>query len=79
MKQAFCHGVWRDPIEVYRLDKKFKGTPYCGSNREVPFFTPGDVLEQLIEISMIELVQQFNQSIEDVRDNTADTPPEAGK
>ena len=79
MKYAFAHGVWRNPIEVYRMDKDYKGTPYCGSNRDVPWFTPGDVTEKVILMSVEELVLQFVQMKEDVTANTADTPPEAGK
>ena len=79
MKSAFAHGVWRNPVEVYRMDKNYKGTPYCGSNRDIPWFTPGDVTEITIRTSTEELVLQFSQMIEDVTNNTADTPSEAGK
>lgn len=79
MDTAFCDGVWRDPISTYRLDQHFQGTPYCGSNRDIDTFTPGDILEMTIQISSSELIQQFSQMREDVRNNMADTPPEEGK
>jgi hypothetical protein len=79
MKKSFMHAMWRDPIKVYRLDKKYKGLSTCFSNRTVPFFTPGDVIELTIQIASQELVQQFNQVVEDVSDNTTDTPVGGGK
>ena len=72
MKHAFAHAVWRDPVEVYRLDKKYKGTPYCGSNRDIPFFTPGDITEQTIGIAVDELVRVFGGIPEDTFNDTAD-------
>ena len=42
-------------------------------------FTPGDILEMTIQISAQELIQQFVPMREDVRNNSADTPPEEGK
>lgn len=79
MTEAFAHGFWRDPIQVYIMDKGYKGLSTCFSNRTVPMFTPGDIMEMTIQVSSQELIQQFSQMREDVKNNSADTPPEEGK
>jgi hypothetical protein len=72
MKQAHMHGIWRDPIEVWRMHQDYQGKDVCFDNKTVEFFTPDDMIESMIEISYNELIVQFNQAKEDITNNSRD-------
>lgn len=79
MTKAHMHGIWRDPIEVWRLHMDYQGKSTCFENTEVKFFTPLEEIETMIEISVIELIQAFNQSREDISNNSRDSALEETK
>ena len=79
IKSLHIHGIWRDPIEVWRLHLSYQNKNTCFNNKTIEFFTPDDMIEAMIEISYNELIAQFNQSRMDVTNNSNNSLLEESK
>jgi hypothetical protein len=67
------NAIWRDPIEVYRLNAIYQGNSTCFDNKTVRIYTPIELMESIIELTNLELIQQFNQSREDITNDSNDS------
>lgn len=79
MEKAHMHGIWRDPIETWRLHMQYQGKSTCFDNRSVKFFTPPDLLETMARMAAEQLVNAFKASREDTSNDSRDSALEETK
>jgi hypothetical protein len=69
IKKVNIYGLWRDPIKAYRLNNPTS----CISNKEIEFFTPNDMIDTIITMTVNELIGTFNKEKEDITNNNRDS------
>jgi hypothetical protein len=62
---AYVHGIWRDPIEAYRKHLEYQSKDICIKNGDIEFFTPLELIDGIVQLTKVELIEQFSQLRED--------------
>jgi len=72
LTKVFVSGIWRDVVETYRKNLEYQGKDTCINNGDIDFYTPLELVDGIVQLTKIELIEQFMQVQEDVRNDNAD-------
>ncbi len=64
MKNIIINGIWEDPIKIHRLSAECLNTGYL-SNQDIDFYTPSNLIDNIIEKTVEDLLVKFVQMKED--------------